>query len=77
MRNLKRLSKKAASFCNMSGYDVDAIRANMGSGIELQVCETVTEMDENEVDYSYPYVLFNPFNITIKGEIINAMRNNL
>lgn len=60
MKNLKRLSAKAIEFCEMSGYDIEMIREGMKSGsIALQVCETKEEMENEGVDYNYPYVIVN------------------
>jgi predicted transcriptional regulator len=66
MKTLQRLSKKAVKFCELSNYDIDKVRESMKSSqFALEVCETKSEMDENGVDYSFPYVVFNPFNIDI------------
>lgn len=53
----------------MSGYDVNKIRENMKSeNFAFQICETREDMNDNGVDYNYPYVIFNPFNFDIEKE---------
>jgi len=67
MKNLEKLSKKAEMFCSLSGYDVDKVKEAMGTSLfELVRCESKDEMDYEGVDYEYPYVIYNPFNINIK-----------
>ncbi|CCZ08572.1 uncharacterized protein BN783_00518 [Odoribacter sp. CAG:788] len=69
MKKLTRLSKKAIEFCELSGYDVNKIRENMKSeSFAFQICETREDMNDNGVDYNYPYVIFNPFNFDIEKE---------
>ena len=66
MRNLERLSKKATEWCNLSGYDPKKIKVNMtSSSFAVQICENKNEMDEEGVDYNYPYVLWNPYNFSV------------
>lgn len=68
MKNLRRLSVKATKWCQLSGYNTILIRQNMKSAsFAIQVCETKSEMLEHGVDYTYPYVLFNPYNMKIKS----------
>lgn len=67
MKNLTILSKKAIEFCNLSGYDVEMIKENMKSdSFAFQICETKEEIENEGVDYNYPYVIFNPFNLKIQ-----------
>ena len=67
MKALKKLSSKAAEFCEMSGLDVDLVRYHMQtSQFDVMKCETKAEMDEHGVDYSYPYVIYNPFDMSLK-----------
>lgn len=67
MKNLKKLSAKAIEFCKLSGYDIDLIKENMKSdSFAFQICETKEEMENEGVDYNYPYVIFNPFNLNIQ-----------
>lgn len=69
MKNLKQISKKASEYILMSGYDLNKVRKAMESNsFALQVCETRQEMYENGCDYSYPYVILNPYNLNIKTE---------
>lgn len=66
MKTLKRLSKKAIEFCEMSGLDARKVKNAMQiEGISINVCETIKEMDDNGVDYNYPYIIANPFNMNI------------
>lgn len=66
MKNLERLSKKAAEFCYLSGFDADKVREAMkSSSFAIQICENKSEMDEEGVDYAYPYVIWNPYNFDI------------
>jgi hypothetical protein len=66
MKNLTRLSKKATEFCNLSGYDIQKVKEAMkSSSFSFSRCENKTEMDNNGVDYSYPFVIYNPFNLNI------------
>ena len=67
MKTLKRLSKKAAIFCEKSGYDINKVKKLMKTSkcFSLKKCITKADMDFYEVDYSYPYVIWNPYNITI------------
>jgi hypothetical protein len=67
MKNLDRLSKKAAEFCEMSGYDVDKVKEAMKSGsFAVQKCETKSEMEDEGFDFSFPYVIWNPYNLDIE-----------
>ena len=69
MKTLDRLSKKAARFCEMSGYDVDKVKEAMKSGsFAVCVCETKSEMEDEGVDFSYPYVIWNPYNLDLDIE---------
>lgn len=66
MKTLSKLSSKAIEFCDLSGYAIDKIREAMKcDAFVLQRCETMTEMNEEGVDYSFPYIVFNPYNIDI------------
>ena len=66
MKTLTKLSGKAQEFCELSGYDIDKVKALMKqTGFAIQECETKAEMDDNGVAYSYPYVIFNPYNFDI------------
>lgn len=67
MKTLTRLSQKAQEFCELSGYDIDKVKALMTqTGFAIEECETKAEMDDNGVAYNYPYVVFNPYNFDIK-----------
>lgn len=67
MKTLTKLSKKAEMFCELSGYDVEKVRDAMnGDSFAIQRCESKEDMDYYWVDYDYPYVIYNPFNINIK-----------
>ena len=64
MRTLKRLSKKAAKFCELSGYDTDKVKSLMNSdSFAIFKFETKKEMDEIGCDYAYPYEIFDPFHL--------------
>lgn len=66
MRTLAKLSKKAAKFCELSGFDTDKVKEAMKSNsFAVQRCETKTEMEYEGVDFSFPYVIWNPYNIDI------------
>ena len=67
MQTLKRMSKKAAIFCEKSGYDINKVKKLMKDSrcFSIKKCLTNEDMDFYEVDYSYPYVIWNPYNITI------------
>jgi endonuclease III len=66
MKTLERLSKKAEEFCSMSNLDIDKVKEAMKSGsFSIQKCETKQEMNEEGVDYSFPYLVWNPYNIDI------------
>ena len=66
MKSLSRLSKKAAEFCIISGLDVEKVKEAMKSdSFSIDICESKYEMDAHGVDYCFPYVIFNPFNINI------------
>ncbi len=67
MKTLSRISKKAEKFCDLSGLDVEKVKEAMKTGsFSIQKCETRTEMDEEGVDYSFPYVVWNPYNIDVE-----------
>lgn len=67
MKNLTKLSKKAKIFCELSGYDADKVRKFIKTeSFVLRRCETKNEMDYEGVDYTYPYIIYNPFNINIE-----------
>ena len=64
MKTLKRLSKKAVEFCEMSGYDVERVKELMNSNsFAIERLETKKEMDEEGCDYAYPYKIFDPFHL--------------
>ena len=64
MKNLKKLSKKAAEFCELSGFDVEKVKEAMKSNsFAVQKCETKSEMEDECVDFSFPYVIWNPYNL--------------
>ena len=64
MKELKKLSNKAAKYCSLSGYDPEKIRELMKStSVSIIKLETKEEMDEEGVDYNYPYKLFDPFHL--------------
>ena len=66
MKNLVKLSKKAAEFCELSGYDVDKVKEAMKSNsFAVQKCETKSEMEDEGIDLSFPYVIWNPYNLDI------------
>ena len=66
MKTIERLSKKAIDYCDLSGFDSDKVREAIKSGaISIEKFETKKEMDEEGIDYSYPYVVNNPYNIDI------------
>ena len=67
MKNLVRISSKAAEWCELMNLDVQKVKENMNSNsFAVQKCETREEIYENGVEYSYPYVLFNPFSLNVK-----------
>jgi hypothetical protein len=66
MKNLSKLSKKATEFCELSGFDVDAVKSHMRYGcFNIQKCETKKEMKDAGVDFSYPYVIWNPYSLSL------------
>jgi hypothetical protein len=67
MKSISKLSKNTTIFCINSGYDVDKVKEAMKSTLffSIQRCETKGEMIYNGVDYKFPYVIFNPYNIDI------------
>ena len=68
MKALTKLSMKAQEFCKLSGYDVNKVKELMKqTGFAVQKCETKAEMDYYGVAYSYPYVVFNPYNFNINN----------
>ena len=67
MKTLKRLSKKASEFCALSNYDADKVKEAMKSkSFALMSLETKKEMKDAEVDVSFPYMVWNPYNLEIK-----------
>jgi hypothetical protein len=67
MKTLKRLSKRAAEWCELSGYDPAKVRENMKSNsFAVERLETKKEVESNGADPRYPYRIFNPFNLNIK-----------
>ena len=69
MKTLERISSKAINFCELSGLDVEKVKEAMKSqSFAINRCENRTEMDEEGVDYSLPYVVWNPYNIDIQED---------
>ena len=67
MKTLKRLSKKATEFCALSNYDADKVKELMKSkSFALMSLETKKEMEDAGVDVSFPYMVWNPYNLEIK-----------
>lgn len=66
MKTLEKLSKKAARFCEYEGLELKKVKEAMKSGsFSIQKCESKREMEEEGVDFSFPYVVYNPYNIDI------------
>jgi len=64
MKTLKKLSKTAREWCEFSGYDVKEVKELMGSeSFAVIKLENKREMNLEGVDYNYPYILFDPFNL--------------
>ena len=64
MKTLKKLSKKAREWCELSGYDVEKVKKLMNSeSFAIIELETKREMNIEGVDYNYPYILFDPFHL--------------
>jgi hypothetical protein len=64
MKPLKRLSKKAAEFCELCGYDPKLIsKLIKGDFLFILKFETKEEMDKEGVDYSYPYKIYDSWNM--------------
>ena len=62
MKTITRLSKKAAEFCEMSGLCVEKVKEAMKSNsFAIRKCETKREMEEEGVDFSFPYTVWNPY----------------
>jgi len=67
MKTLKKLSKKATEYCKYSGYDVRKVKELIKyNSFAIQKLETKEEIKSANVDFMYPYQIFNPFNFTIK-----------
>jgi len=67
MKTLDRLSSKAIQFCEFEGLDIEKVKKAMKcQSFAINRCENRTEMDKEGVDYSFPYVIWNPYNIDIK-----------
>ena len=67
MKTMEKLSKKASEFCALSGYDVDKVKEAMKSkSFAIMSLETKKEMKDAEVDVSFPYMVWNPYNLEIK-----------
>lgn len=59
MKTLKRLSKKAAEFCEFSGYNPKLIsKLIKGDFLFILKFETKEEMDKEGVDCNYPYKIY-------------------
>jgi hypothetical protein len=66
MKSLEKLSKKAIEFCNYEGLDIEKVKKAMKSSLfAIQRCETKSEMEDEGVDFSYPYVIWNPYDIDV------------
>lgn len=69
MKTLERLSSKAINFCELSGLDVEKIKEAMKSqSFAINKCETIEEMNNEGVDYSLPYVVWNHYGIDVASE---------
>jgi len=69
MKTLERLSSKAVQFCELSGLDVEKVKEAMKSqSFAINKCETIKEMNNGGVDYSLPYVIWNPYNLDIQED---------
>jgi hypothetical protein len=67
MKNIVRISKKAAEWCDLMNYDITKVKEHMyKEHFAVQKCETKEEMDNEGVEYDHPYVLFNPFSLNVK-----------
>lgn len=67
MKQITRLTKKISEFCHLSEIDETKVKNAMKSNLfSVQKCETKTEMEEEGVDFSFPYVICNPYNFDIK-----------
>jgi hypothetical protein len=67
MKNIVRISKKAAEWCDLMNYDITKVKEHMTTGhFAVQKCETKEEIDNECVEYAHPYILFNPFNLNVK-----------
>ena len=67
MKTLKKLSKNASEFCELSGFDPDKVKEAMkSSAFSIQRCETKMDMYNEGVDYAYPYKIFNPLTFDIR-----------
>jgi broad-specificity NMP kinase len=67
MKTVKKLSKTTKKWCELMGYDVQKIKENMKSSqFAVLICETEEEKIFNGVDRNFPFVLFNPFNFSVK-----------
>ena len=66
MKNITKISPKVAEWCNMMNYDIQKVKENMNrNSFAVQKCETREEMNNEGVEYDHPYILFNPFNISV------------
>ena len=66
MKSLEKLSKKAIEFCKYEGLDIEKVKEAMkGGSFSVQKCETKSEMEEEGVDFSFPYVIWNPYNLDV------------
>lgn len=59
MKRIKRLSKKAIKYAELSGYDIQLFEEDFNKGaFILYKLENKSEMDYHGVDYNYPYVIY-------------------
>ena len=64
MKTLTRLSKKAIQFCELNQYDVDKVKQLMKSdSFAFKKCESAEEIQDNGVSTTYPYLIYDPFNL--------------
>ncbi len=61
MKAIKRLSKKAIEFCELSNLDVNKIKDQMKSVNPFYICTTISETKDHSVDFNYPYVVVDSY----------------
>lgn len=70
MKDLQKMSQKAAAFCELSGHNVAKVKKAMKLNyFAVQVCETKKEMEDKGVDFNFPYCIYNPYNLDIDLDI--------